>query len=57
MKKALNASEDSGHVIRWAPSVLKDVQTELAVRIYIRMEHARQEFHGRRLVWVALIEC
>ena len=56
VQETLNAREDSGNVVSGAPTVLQDIQTELAVRIYIRMEHLRQEFDHWGLIGVVLVE-
>lgn len=52
----LNTCQDRRHIVRWAPSVLEDVQTELAGTIYVRMEHLADELDPGRLIWVLLFE-
>ena len=41
----LNASQDSGNVICGAPSVLQNIQTELASGVYIWVKHLAYELH------------
>ena len=57
MEETLDTREDCGDIVRWTPSVLKDVQTEFAIRVHVRVKHPRQEFDGGRFVWVAFVEC
>lgn len=56
MQEALDAGQNSGDVVRWAPTVLQNVEAELSIRVYIWVEHPRQEFDSWRFVRVALIE-
>lgn len=50
------ASQDCGHIIGRAPSILQDIQTQLAGAIDVGMEHLADEFDARWLVGVLLLE-
>lgn len=52
----LNGSENRRHVIRRAPAVLKNVQTQLARAIHVWVEHLTDELDPWRLVWICLFE-
>jgi hypothetical protein len=52
----LNAGQDSGDIVRGAPSVLQNVQTQLAGGVDVGVEHVRHELDARRLVGVRLLE-
>ena len=41
VEEALNAGEDSSDIVCGTPAVLEYVQAQLAVRVHVRMEHAR----------------
>jgi len=56
MKQTLDARQDCSDVVCGRPSVLQDVKAELAVCVHIRVEHAREELDGRRLVGVRFVE-
>ena len=56
MEQALDRGEDRSDVVRRRPSVLENVEAELPVRVHVRMEHPREEFHRRGLVRVRLIK-
>jgi hypothetical protein len=52
----LNAGQNRRHIIRWAPSVLQDIQTKLASGVHVRVEHRADKLHSRRLIRVLLFE-
>lgn len=52
----LNARQDCGNVVGRAPSVLQDVEAELARSVDIGVEHLTNEFDLRRFVGVLLFE-
>lgn len=56
MQQALNTRQDGGNVVRRAPSVLEDVQAELAVRVDVRVEHAAEELDRWGLVRVRFVK-
>ena len=52
----LNAGQDGGDVIRRAPPILEDVQTELSGGIDIGMKHGRDEFDAGRFIRILFLE-
>lgn len=56
MQEALDTRQDGSDVVRRTPSVLQNVEAQLAVRIHVRVEHAREKLHGGGFVRVALVE-
>lgn len=52
----LNTGQNSSHIIRRAPSVLQDIQTQLPTPIHIRMEHIADELHSWRLIGILFFE-
>ena len=56
VQETLDGSEDGGNIVRGGPSILEDIQAELAVRVHVRMEHAREELDGRWLVRIRLVK-
>lgn len=56
VQQALDGGQDRRDVVRRRPSVLEDVEAELPVRVHVRMEHSREEFHGRGLVRVRFVK-
>jgi hypothetical protein len=56
VQETLDAGQDRSNVIRGAPSVLQDVQTQFSVCIHVWVEHPREELHSWWLVWVRLVE-
>lgn len=56
MQQTLYRCQDRGDIIRRGPSILEDVQTELAVGVYIRVEHPGKELDSRGLVGVGFVK-
>ena len=56
MQQALDRGEDRRDVVRRRPSILENVEAKLPVRVHVRMEHPREEFHRRGLVRVRLVK-
>lgn len=52
----LDAGENRSDIVRGAPSILQDIQAELARGIYVGVEHLAEEFDLWRLVRVLLFE-
>ena len=52
----LNTRQDRGHIVRWAPPILEDIQTELARAVDVRVEHLTDELDAGWLVGVLLLE-
>jgi hypothetical protein len=52
----LNGSENCSNVIRWAPTVLQNVQTQLTGAVNIWMKHLADELDARRLVRIRLFK-
>lgn len=52
----LYASQNSGYIVRWTPSVLQDIQAELTRAVYVWVKHLADELDARRLVWVCLLK-
>ena len=52
----LNTGQDGCYVIRWAPSVLQNIQAKLSRTVDIGMEHLADKFYAWRLVGVLLFE-
>ena len=52
----LDAGQNSCDVVRRTPSVLQDIEAQLARRIDIGVEHLADELDGGRLVGVLLLE-
>ena len=48
----LNACQNSGHIVGRAPTLLENVQAELAGSVDVRVEHLANKFDARRLVGV-----
>jgi hypothetical protein len=57
VQQALDGGQDCRDVVRRRPSVLENVEAELPVRVHVRVEHPREEFHGRGLVRVRFVKC
>ena len=57
MQQALHARKNGCDIVGGAPSVLENVETQLAVCIDIGVEHAREKLDRGRLVGVLLVEC
>ena len=48
IKKTLHTRQDSRYIVRWTPSILKDVQTQFPVPIDVWVVHFRDKSdHGR----------
>ncbi len=56
VQQGLDGRQDGRDVVGGAPPVLQDVQADAAVRVHVRVEHAADEAHRRRLVRVLLRE-
>lgn len=52
----LNAGEYSRHIVRRAPTVLENVQTELSCAVDVGMEHLADELDAWWLVRVLFLE-
>lgn len=52
----LDASQDSSNIVRRTPSVLQNVQAQLAGGVYVGVEHLADELDLRRLVGVLLFK-
>jgi hypothetical protein len=52
----LNAGQDSSNIVRRTPSVLQNVQAQLAGGVYVGVEHLADEFDLGRLVGVLLLK-
>ena len=52
----LDAGQDCCHVVRRAPTVLQNIQTQLSSSVHIWVELLTNEFYAWRLVWVLLFE-
>ena len=52
----LDTGQDGGDIVGGAPSILEDIETELAGGIDVGMEHLADEFHGRWLVRILFLE-
>lgn len=57
VEEGLDGGQDGGNIVCGGPSVLEDVETELAVGVDVWMEHAGEELDGGRLVGVGFVEC
>ena len=56
MKETLNARKNGSNVICWTPSILENVQAELAICVDVRMEHSREELDSRGFIWIVFVE-
>ena len=56
MQQTLNTRQNRRYIISRAPPVLQDIQTQLSVRVHVRVKHLREEFDGRRFVRVGFVE-
>lgn len=52
----LDASQDGSDIVRRTPSVLQNVQAQLAGGVYVGVEHLADEFDLGRLVGVLLFK-
>ena len=52
----LDTGQDCCHVVRWAPTVLKNVQTQFSGPVYVWMEHLANKFYAWWFIWVLLFE-
>jgi len=52
VEEALDGGEDGCDVVGGRPSVLEDVETELAIGVDVGVEHPREEFDGGGFVGV-----
>lgn len=52
----LDAGQNRGNIVRWAPAVLEDIQTEFASAIDVGVEHLADELHTRWLVGILFLE-
>jgi hypothetical protein len=52
----LDTGEDSGDIIGWRPSVLQDIETQLASSVDVGMKHCADEFDSRWLVGILFLE-
>lgn len=48
----MDGGEDSGDVVGRTPSVLENIETEVAVGVNVGMDHFGEEFDGGRIVGV-----
>ena len=56
MQQTLDRRQNRGDVVRRRPPVLKDVETEFAIGVHVRVEHAREELDRWWLVGVGFVE-
>lgn len=52
----LNTRQDGRDIVRGRPSVLENVQTQLARSVYVGVKHLADELDTRRLVGVRFLE-
>ena len=52
----MNTGQDGGHIIGWTPSILKNVQTELASAVDVWMKHLTDELDPRWLVRILFLK-
>lgn len=52
----LDTRKNSGDIISGTPSVLEDIEAQLARGVHVRVEHLTDELHKRRLIWILLLE-
>lgn len=52
----MNTCQDRCHIVRWAPPILEDIQTELARAVDVRVEHLTDKLDPRRLIRVLLFK-
>lgn len=52
----LDTRQNGSHVICWAPSVLQDIEAELAGAVDIGVKHLADKFDAGRLVGVLFLE-
>ena len=52
----MNGSEDSGNIVRWAPAVLQNVQTQFTRTVDIWMKHLADELDTGRFVRISLFK-
>ena len=57
MQQTLNAGQDSCNVVGGTPSILQNVEAQLAICIDIGMKHSREEFDGGGFIGVTFVEC
>lgn len=57
MQQTLYTRQDRSNIIRRRPSILQNIETELAICVHVRVEHSRQEFDRGGFVRVGFIEC
>lgn len=56
VQKTLNASENGADIECRGPSVLQDVETQLATLVNVGMKHLRDKLYHRWFCWVLLVE-
>lgn len=56
VQQTLNTRQDSRDVIRRTPTVLQNVETQLAIGVHVWVKHLAEEFDRRRFVWIRLVE-
>lgn len=56
IQETLDTRQDCRHIVRWAPSVLQNVQAQLTGGVYVWMEHLANELDCRWLVWILLLK-
>jgi len=56
MQQTLNTRQNRRDIISRTPPILQDIQTQLSVRVHVRVKHLREEFDGRRFVRVGFVE-
>ena len=52
----MNTRQDCCDIIRWTPSILQDVEAQLAGGVNVGVEHLADELDSRRLVRILLLE-
>ena len=52
----MDGGQDRGDIVGGRPSVLEDIETELAVGIDVWVKHSAKEFDGGRFVGVGFVE-
>lgn len=56
MQQTLNTRQNRCHIVRRTPTVLQDIETELAVGVNVRVEHLAEELYDRGFVRVGFVE-
>jgi hypothetical protein len=52
----LDTGQNGGHVVGGAPTILQDVEAELACAVDVGVEHLADELDARRFVWILFLE-